>query len=132
MESKHKVVSKTTVKLLTPIVNKELIPKVQYNTLPDYLIPIVSDFDHVWKVIITPLKSADSGLCRVNIITGANNRTGTLAIQNLGRIPAESPATNNDDLRPDAYYIWGNGSQIFQILQPSDTSNFAEVTVEFE
>jgi hypothetical protein len=121
-----------TVKFLPPIVEKVLIPKAQYNTLPDFLRPIVANLNHIWQITITPRKTPESGLCRVNVVAAANNRTPGLVIQAIGRTPATVPPADKDDLRPMSWYAWNKGKQTFKVMRPSDTSYSEEVTVSFE
>jgi len=121
-----------TVKYLPPIVDKVLIPKAQYNTLPDFLRPIVANVDHIWKVTITPRKTPDSGLCRAHIIAGASNATGKLILQAIGRTPTQEPPADKDDLRPMSWYAWNKGSQTFKVMRAADTSYYEPVTVTFE
>jgi hypothetical protein len=121
-----------TVKFLPPIVDKVMISKAQYNSLPDFLRPVVSNLDHVWKLTVTPRKTPESGLCRVNIVAAANNRTAGLGLQAIGRIPEAAPPVNQDDLRPMSWYVWNKGRQTIRVMRPVDTSYFEEVSVSFE
>ena len=121
------------IKLLPPTVEKVKILKEQYNSvLPDGLKNIVANLPHIWKVTVTPIKAADSPVCRVNIVASANNRNGNLIINAIGRTPRESPANHCDDLRPMSWYAWNKGSQIFKVTHSVNTSTQVNVTVDFD
>jgi len=119
--------------LLDNIVTKSVITKDQYDTLPTFLQPRVANVDHVYFVVIVPQAITDPNTpCRVSITAAANNRTGTIQLENNGRLPVASPPTNFDDLRPITFYVWGVGTQIFRTRVSNNTSVYKESTVEFE
>jgi hypothetical protein len=124
------------VKLLAPTYQKETILKVQFGALlPAYLLPLVSNVDHVTKITITPHKApelaAAATLCRVYIEAPANLRDGNLGLQNLGRVPATVPAPTLDDLRPETFLVWGKGSQIFRVVLQSNHNIYVNLVVAF-
>lgn len=118
--------------LLPPTIVKQEIKKSEYGTLPEYLRPLVANFDHIWKVTVTPLKTPESGLCRVNIIAAANLRTGSVILENTGRVPKEAPPADKDDLRPIVHYAWGKGTQTFRVMQFTNSGYYVESKATFE
>lgn len=125
--------------LTQPLVEKEKIDRTEngYPGLPSYLQSLVNPFDHIWKVTITPqiTRQDDAGTlgpCRVVISASYENRTGNLFIDNQGRKPSITPPAGLDDLRPIVYYVWGNGTQVFNVIYTRFTSNRVSTTISFD
>lgn len=121
-----------TVTLLSPTIERQIIKREDYATiLPGYLVPIVSNFEQVTKVTITPRKTAASDVTRVSIIAGANMRTETLFLENGGRVPTTAPVQGEDDLRPIIHYYYGTGTQQLQIKVVNDQTNWIDFSLTF-
>ena len=121
-----------TVTLLPPTIDREVITREQYaSVLPGYLVSIVSNFDHVYKVTITPHKTPTSGIARVSIIAAANMRTSTLFLENGGRVPTTAPPQGEDDLRPIIHYYYGTGTQQLQIKLVNDHTIWKDFSLTF-
>lgn len=118
--------------VLDPIVSRSIIAQDQFSTLPSYLQPHVAGLDHIWFIVIVPQADTDPvDPCRVVITAAANNRTGTLKLENNGRLPVAAPPANMDDLRPISFYVWNTGSQTFRVRVSNNSSHYKEVTVSF-
>lgn len=126
----NKVNVHPTIRLLEPLVTKECFTKDKYNTLPSKYQLIAKNFPLVTKLTITPLKSADSTTCGVNILAPSSFGTPGLVLVNDGRIGA-LPPPNKDDLRPIVYYAFGTGSYKFKINLKTDTNNYKMINVDF-
>ena len=137
----------TPFKLLSPIVEKVAISK-PYNPadFPSFLLPLISSYDTVWKVTITPqmVRSNEpqnlppavldvmKGPCRLVISAPFDGKNGAINLQNLGRIPASTPVPTADDLRPISYIVFGDGgSQRFDVIYPKYSSVRVSETVSF-
>ncbi len=120
------------VTLLPPSIDRQVIKRDQYATLlPSYLLYIANNFDQVYKVTITPHKSASSGIARVSIVAGANMRTSTLFLENGGRVPTTAPPPGEDDLRPIIHYYFGSGTQLLQVKLVNDQTNWKDFSLTF-
>lgn len=120
------------VKLLPPTIDRQLITKDKYSTLPQIVQMLCSKYPHVWKVTISPRKTPDSGHCRILIIAAANMRSGPLLLENGGRVPVTAPPTDQDDLRPIVHYYMGTGTQTFKVVLTSNTNNYLQDTLKFD
>lgn len=134
--------------LLPPTITKDQIVKIngRYQNIPPQLVNLVANTDHIWKVTVTPNitrvpKSAGPntrlteilcGPCKLVISAEYGGKTGNLFVQNMGRIPTTTPPAEADDIRPIMYYVWGTGSQRFDVIFPKYSSIRVSETVEFD
>lgn len=123
--------SNSKVQLLHPVIQRQLITKDQYKTLSPTVQMLAANYPHIWKVTITPQKTPESGLCRVNIIAAANMREDKLMLENGGRVPTTVPADNLDDLRPVVHYYFGIGSQTIKIVLSGNPNHYMQDTIKF-
>ena len=118
------------VELLEPIFKQEKISKA---ALPVAYQSLLQAYDHVWKVTITPQKKQESRVCQVGVLAAQNFRTGSLQVENLGRIPKNPvPAIGQEDMRPAEFLVFGKGSQTFKVMVRDETKNFVEITKDFD
>uniref|UniRef100_A0A6C0JR07 Uncharacterized protein n=1 Tax=viral metagenome TaxID=1070528 RepID=A0A6C0JR07_9ZZZZ len=121
-----------TITLLPPTIDTQIIKREQYATLlPAYFVSHVENYDQVYKVTITPHKTASSGITRVSIVAAANMRTSGLFLENGGRVPTTAPPHDQDDLRPIIHYYYGTGTQQLQIKVVNDHTNWLDFSLTF-
>ena len=119
------------VQFLEPLIQKERIPKERYNNVPAHVQFLTEKQDHVWKLTITPRKTATSGHCRTFIVVPANYRSGPLILENAGRQPRTAPPLDQDDLRPIVFYAFGTGTQKIRVFLDANHNNWVETTIDF-
>ena len=110
---------------------KERLEKPQYASLSPFHQTIAQNYTHVWRVTITPQKTADSRVCQVVVSGAANFRQGSFTLENLGRVPAMAIAPA-DDMRPCQFLAFGTGAQIFKVMVRDESWNWKDVKVTFE
>lgn len=116
--------------LLPLSIQKLRLEKDMYHALPEHLLPIAKNYDHVYKLTITPVKNPQyKGIVRVTITAPANFRTGNVIVENAGRIPATQPLENLDDLRPVVHYVLGSGTIRYRGVLMSNPNIFVETTI---
>lgn len=106
------------MQVLEPQVTVELL-----KTKPNHL----ASYKNVWKVVVTPVIVYDKPY-QAKVIGASNMRTGSIQMENLGRIGLESER----DSRPCAFFVFGDsGSQSFKVLTNINVNNYKMVTVNF-
>jgi hypothetical protein len=117
--------------LLPMTIEKSVIEKGQYKTLPEHVMYMAKNYDKIHKVLIFPVKNpAYTGQVRTTILAPANLRTGVL-LQNEGRLPAKDPLPNVDDLRPVVHYVFGSGHITYKCVLQSNKNVYVETVVTF-
>ncbi len=123
--------------LLPSIINSEKIVKENYAVLPADVLQIAQNYPYVHKVTVIPQKklterkTANMGLCKTRILTPASFSTPGIVPINKGRIPAENPAANVDDMRPCLFYILGSGKQKFRTNLQTNNNIYVEQVLTF-